>query len=100
MQINSTWAKKLGKTWNELGEPCTNVKVGAWVLAQCIQDYGYNWRAVGCYNSRTPSKGDRYAGKVYRILTEHAGQQQLQVAAISIAHVETPWEEAFGNAVR
>ena len=101
MQINSTWARKLGKTWNELGEPCTNVKVGAWVLAQCIQDYGYNWRAVGCYNSRTPSKGDRYAGKVYRILAEHAGQQQrLQVAAISIAHVETPWEEAFGNAIR
>ena len=33
MQINSSWAKRLGKTWNELGEPCTNVKVGAWVLA-------------------------------------------------------------------
>ena len=101
MQINSIWAKKLGKTWNELGDPCTNVKVGAWVLAQCIQDYGNTWRAVGCYNSRTPSKGDRYAGKVYRILAKHAGQeQQMQVASISMNHIETPWEEVFNDAFR
>ena len=101
MQINSTWAKKLGKTWNELGDPCTNVKVGAWVLAQCIQDYGNTWRAVGCYNSRTPSKGDRYAGKVYRILAKHTGQeQQMQVASISMNHIETPWEEIFNDAFR
>lgn len=71
MQINSIWAKKLGSTWNALSDPCTNVKIGAWILAQCIQDYGYTWRAVGCYNSRTPSKGDQYAAKVFRVLNEY-----------------------------
>ena len=69
MQINSIWSKKLGKTWSELSDPCTNVKVGAWILAQCIQDYGNTWRAVGCYNSRTPSKGDKYAAKVFRVIS-------------------------------
>ena len=101
MQINSSWAKRLGTTWNDLGEPCTNVKVGAWVLAQCIQDYGYNWRAVGCYNSRTPSKGDRYAGRVYRILTEHIKPQSTTIiAAINTSRFESPREEVFGHAVR
>lgn len=101
MQINSSWAKRLGKTWDELGEPCTNVKVGAWVLAQCIQDYGYTWRAVGCYNSRTPSKGGRYAGKVYRILAEHTKPQAATlIAAISTPRIESPRNEVFGNAVR
>lgn len=102
MQINSSWAKRLGKTWNDLGEPCTNVKVGAWVLAQCIQDYGYTWRAVGCYNSRTPSKGDRYAGKVYRVLAQYATRPQAMtiVAANSTPQSVSPWDEVFVDALR
>ncbi len=69
MQINSSWAKTLGEElWQSLGDPCTNVKVGAWVLAQCIQTYGYTWEAVGCYNAKNPHKRARYANKVYNVL--------------------------------
>jgi len=98
MQINSSWEpalRKLGISWNNLSDPCTNVMVGAWVLSQCIQDYGYTWSAVGCYNSRTPSKRDRYAARVARIVKiEQSRTQPVQLAsAISDA---TPWEEAFG----
>ena len=49
MQINSSWApalRKMGIPWETLADPCTNVKVGAWVLAQCISEYGYTWSAV------------------------------------------------------
>ena len=98
MQINSTWEpalRKLGISWNNLADPCTNVMVGAWVLSQCIRDYGYTWSAVGCYNSRTPSKRDRYAARVARIVKrELTHSQPVQVA--SATHVATPWEEAFG----
>src|SRR6185369_17868181 len=48
MQINSSWAptlRRIGIPWEALADPCTNVKVGAWVLAQCVQDYGYTWAA-------------------------------------------------------
>jgi len=69
MQINSGWASKLGeRLWSELADPCTNVKVGAWILRQCINDYGYNWKGVGCYNSRTPGKNQAYANKIAGIL--------------------------------
>jgi soluble lytic murein transglycosylase-like protein len=70
MQINSTWYRKLGRErWKQLGEPCYNVRTGAWILAQCIKKHGYSWEAVGCYNAG--SKPDRkkrrisYANKVY-----------------------------------
>lgn len=71
MQINSFWVKTLGiDNWLKLGDPCFNVKVGAWVLSQCIERHGYNWEAVGCYNARSPSKRVEYANRVYRKLKE------------------------------
>ena len=101
MQINSSWAGRLGKTWSGLGDPCTNVKVGAWILAQCVSDYGYTWQAVGCYNSRTPSKRDRYAARVFRILTEHAETRPIrQMASAEVVAQETPWQAVFDRAVR
>jgi soluble lytic murein transglycosylase-like protein len=75
MQINSIWAGQLGGTWDVLGDPCTNVMTGAWILSQCIQDYGYTWAAVGCYHSRTPTRRDAYAARIAAIL-ERAGAGQ------------------------
>ncbi|GFO58976.1 hypothetical protein GMST_13010 [Geomonas silvestris] len=66
MQINSSWAPTLGKErWNSLGDACVNTKTGAWILSMCIEKYGYNWKAIGCYNSQTPDKRDHYARMVF-----------------------------------
>lgn len=66
MQINTIWAPVLGtERWNTLGDPCTNIKTGAMILADCMKKYGYTWEAIGCYNSRTPDKRDKYARKVF-----------------------------------
>lgn len=100
MQINSSWEptlRKLGIPWDTLTDPCTNVMVGAWVLSQCIRDYGYTWPAVGCYNSRTPSKRDHYAARIARIVREERPHQiGKQIATITDTSKVTPWEEAFG----
>src|ERR1035438_10317090 len=46
MQINSRWAGTVGDNlWSRLYDPCTNVRVGAWILAQCIRTHGYSWKA-------------------------------------------------------
>ena len=106
MQINSSWApalRKMGIPWETLADPCTNVKVGAWVLAGCFNDYGYTWSAVGCYNSRTPSKRDRYAFRIARLMSEEtvAFQQprleQRQVATSKDSLTTSPWETVFGH---
>ncbi|MDD2900087.1 MAG: lytic transglycosylase domain-containing protein [Desulfuromonadaceae bacterium] len=100
MQINSSWEptlRKLGIPWGTLADPCTNVMVGAWVLSQCIRDYGYTWPAVGCYNSRTPSKRDRYAARIARIVSQERPLRRIeQLASITSVSKMTPWEEAFG----
>jgi len=69
MQINSSWYYALGKEWwMTLGDPCSNIRGGAKILSGCMKKYGYTWEAIGCYNSQTPSKRDRYAQSVYRQL--------------------------------
>jgi soluble lytic murein transglycosylase-like protein len=71
MQINSNWAYSKGiDWWNTLGDPCSNIKRGAMILSACMKKYGYSWEAIGCYNSQTPSKRDKYAFTVFRKLQE------------------------------
>lgn len=79
MQVNTSWLPKLARYGIDeatLLEPCTNVKVGAWVLADALQRHGQTWEAVGAYNAAcTKLRGDacaqarsRYAWRVYREL--------------------------------
>jgi soluble lytic murein transglycosylase-like protein len=53
MQINSGWLPELSKyglTEDSLSDPCVNLKVGAWVLANNARRLGWNWNAIGAYN--------------------------------------------------
>jgi soluble lytic murein transglycosylase-like protein len=52
MQINSSWFAKLadlGISERALLDPCTNIRVGGWILAQGVRRYGYSWEAIGAY---------------------------------------------------
>ena len=69
MQVNSSWYEELGYArWMRFGDACYNVQVGAWILSQCIQRYGYSWVAVGCYNGVSKDKRAAYANSVYQAL--------------------------------
>jgi hypothetical protein len=66
MQVNSIWLTQLnsfGITEKMLFEPCQNVMVGTWILAQKIKAYGFNWTAIQRYNGSDPRLG--YAQKVF-----------------------------------
>lgn len=75
MQINSIHLPrllKLGITEERLlSEPCLSVEVGASILAEFIQRFGYNWTAVGSYNAGPGSGPERdalrmrYAEKIW-----------------------------------
>ncbi len=73
MQINSFWLPKLEKYGimrQDLFDPCVNINVGAWILADNIYRHGYNWEAVGAYNAASQDKRLKYARKVALKLLE------------------------------
>ena len=60
MQINSRWFKQLkqyGISPESLrDDACTNIHVGAWILATNFHAKGISWDAVGAYNAGFSNK--------------------------------------------
>ena len=71
MQINSIhlpFLAKHGIAKQSLYNACTNIKVGAFVLAQQFRIHGKTWRAVGAYNARDESLRKKYVHRVWLAL--------------------------------
>lgn len=69
MQINSVHLPELRKKGitaeKLLADACTNVNVGAQILADNIRRVGSNWKAVGAYHSANPFLQRGYVSRVW-----------------------------------
>lgn len=74
MQINSWWLDKLhehGIAKQDLLDPCTNIRIGSWIMANNFFKHGKNWETVGGYNvgfrkdERYKELRKKYAKKVH-----------------------------------
>lgn len=84
MQINSSWLpvlKDFGIAEQQLLEPCTNIQVGAWILSQEVQRFGYTWQAIGAYN----------AGPITSQTSERARIRKLAIYRIYSGKVLKRW---------
>lgn len=96
MQINSSHLARLatfGIDEHRLLDPCTNILVGAWLLADQFARHGVSWDAVGAYNAAcTRLKGpdchaarSRYAWRVYERLPQvEAGPRTPPASSIQL----------------
>jgi len=102
VQINSSHFSRLerefGISEKHLYDGCTNLKVGAWILADNIRRLGWNWNAIGAYNAGCARISKElctklrltYANKVYAAL------QKLDSGAI-VTTLASPAQTSYGN---
>ena len=82
MQINDWWLPHLQRygitKTTLLDDACINLNVGAWILKQGIDRYGYNAQGIGAYGAGTDPKKSQvrttYANKVFRALAQQQGK--------------------------
>lgn len=83
MQINTWWLTEADPDYRVtnwgideaelLENECTNIAVGAWVLAQNLSRYGNTRAALSAYNTGSPTSpiGQRYADRIMSIMEQN-----------------------------
>ena len=87
MQINSIhlpMLKKQGITARDLFNPETSIAVGAYILSQCFDKHGRNWKGLTCYNGRI--ENNDYAKKVLREILAKTGKSNKKEEYASLSH--------------
>lgn len=94
MQINDWWLPQLkqhGIQYEHLMDACVNLNVGAWILRQGIDRYGYNWQGIGAYGAGTDPNKDNvrliYANKVFRALAKQRRQGTSSASLINAGYI-------------
>ena len=93
MQVNSShlpWLHSLGITERHLiAQPCTNISVGASILADMVRRFGMTWRAVGAYGAGSGADRDQirgvYAARVRTALLGLQGRNRQAAAHAAAA---------------
>ena len=98
MQINSSWLPTLRQGFalnaRDLLDSCTNLQVGAWILARDFAANGHNWNAIGAYNvgcrTLTATECQRrrslYAWKIYRQMP-HPDSRRIVLSQADVGEV-------------
>lgn len=94
MQINETHLPRLSKYGigiRELFDPCTNISVGAWILAENFARHGVTWDAVGAYNAggkKNLTQHNKRMGYAWKVFEKYKSKDAVPKAGS--AHFQPP----------
>jgi soluble lytic murein transglycosylase-like protein len=78
------WLSRYGITRDDLLDGCTNINVGAFLLADFIRMYGSTWRAVGAYGAGI-APANEHARVAYAALVKRAYEQLTNSGVARVA---------------
>ena len=52
----------------QVKSPCQNIMIGAWILSQNINKYGFSWTSIQKYNGYDTNL--KYSKKIYQTITK------------------------------
>lgn len=101
MMINSSWLPKLSQynitRQRLLDEPCLNIHVGTWILANTLAERGTGWHGVGYYNAISDLKRERYVSLIkeeLRLVYAHYGVARSVEEDPTIETGDVGWPKA------
>ena len=73
MQINSFWLREFDVEPEKIIRPKYNIMFGAWVIKDCFDRYGINWKAIAAYHTNPSEKEnyDRSANYAKRVMRHY-----------------------------
>lgn len=85
-QINETNLKRFGYSKGVAFHPYWSAYLAAYILRECINEVGYSWKAVDCYNkgSSRAKENSKYVWKVYRAMQKLENTSLNQFAFLNI----------------
>ena len=82
MQVNTSWVPKLAKHGINIesvqSDPCVNIQVGTWILAQGIARND-GWQGVANYHSSTPKHNQQYQERIKNTYSRYVEVLERQV---------------------
>lgn len=87
MQVNSFWLRKYRLKPSDVLEPEINVRLGAFIMRDCLDRHGLTWKAIGAYHTGDP---DRHAWRAYNYAKQVLAHYQKLKAQSATAQAPAP----------
>lgn len=76
-QINHKWHHQYASSPSDYFDIPKSYQIACNVITDCVKVYGYGWKGISCYHSRTPKHNKRYAWRIHeQLILQNQGEKK------------------------